>query len=290
MDPTNGEFAFIWAAAWDWGVKCLIALAIWFIGTTIAKVVSNAVRRLLLRYDGVDPSVANFAARAVNVVGLVIIAVLVLNLFGINTTSIAAMLGAMTLAIGLALRETLANVAAGIMILVTRPFLTGHYIDIGGDAGTVRAINLFNTELASLDNVQIIVPNKQIWDSTLKNYSAHERRRLDMVIGVDYGADLDQAVALISRLIDADPRALRDPEPFVKVTELGQSAVDITLRVWCLAEDLFDMKFDLTKKIKERFDQAGISIPYPHIELVHKEPAGPSGGFSARSPGASQHH
>jgi small conductance mechanosensitive channel len=290
MDPTNGEFAFIWAAAWDWGVKCLIALVIWFIGTTIAKVVSNAVRRLLLRYDGVDPSVANFAARAVNVVGLIIIAVLVLNLFGINTTSIAAMLGAMTLAIGLALRETLANVAAGIMILVTRPFLTGHYIDIGGDAGTVRAINLFNTELASLDNVQIIVPNKQIWDSTLKNYSAHERRRLDMVIGVDYGADLDQAVAIMTRLIDADPRALRDPEPFVKVTELGQSAVDITLRVWCRAEDLFDMKFDLTKKIKERFDQAGISIPYPHIELVHKEPARPGGGFSARSPGASQHH
>jgi len=290
MDPTNGDFAFIWAAAWDWGVKCLIALVIWFIGTTIAKVASNAVRRLLLRYDGVDPSVANFAARAVNVVGLIIIAVLVLNLFGINTTSIAAMLGAMTLAIGLALRETLANVAAGIMILVTRPFLTGHYIDIGGDAGTVRAINLFNTELASLDNVQIIVPNKQIWDSTLKNYSAHERRRLDMVIGVDYGADLDQAVAIMTRLIDADPRALRDPEPFVKVTELGQSAVDITLRVWCRAEDLFDMKFDLTKKIKERFDQAGISIPYPHIELVHKEPARPGGGFSARSPGTSQHH
>jgi len=290
MDPTNGDFAFIWAAAWDWGVKCLIALVIWFIGTTIAKVASNAVRRLLLRYDGVDPSVANFAARAVNVVGLIIIAVLVLNLFGINTTSIAAMLGAMTLAIGLALRETLANVAAGIMILVTRPFLTGHYIDIGGDAGTVRAINLFNTELASLDNVQIIVPNKQIWDSTLKNYSAHERRRLDMVIGVDYGADLDQAVAIMTRLIDADPRALRDPEPFVKVTELGQSAVDITLRVWCRAEDLFDMKFDLTKKIKERFDQAGISIPYPHIELVHKEPARPGGGFSARSSGTSQHH
>ncbi len=290
MNPTNGNYEFIWAAAWDWGIKVAIALAIWFIGTTIAKVVSNAVRRLLLRYDGVDPSVANFAARAVNVVGLIIIVVLVLNLFGINTTSIAAMLGAMTLAIGLALRETLANVAAGIMILVTRPFLTGHYIDIGGDGGTVRAINLFNTELASLDNVQIIVPNKQIWESTLKNYSAHERRRLDMVIGVDYGADLDQAVAIIARLIDADPRALRDPEPFVKVTELGQSSVDITLRVWCLSGDLFDMKFDLTKKIKERFDQVGISIPYPHIEVVHKEPPRSGGGFPARSPGASQHH
>ena len=290
MNPTNGEFDFIWAGAWDWGVKALIALAIWFIGTTIAKVLSNTVRRLLLRYDGVDPSVANFAARAVNVVGLIIIAVLVLNLFGINTTRIAAMLGAMTLAIGLALRETLANVAAGIMILVTRPFLTGHYIDIGGDAGTVRAINLFNTELASLDNVQIIVPNKQIWDATLKNYSAHERRRLDMVIGVDYGTDLDQAMAIIGRLIDADARTLREPEPFIKVTELGQSSVDITLRVWCLADDLFDMKFDLTKNIKERFDQAGISIPYPHIELVHKEPSGPGGGFRARSPGAAQHH
>ena len=290
MDPSNGEFQFIWQAAWDWGIKAAIAVAIWFIGTTIAKVLSNTARRLLLRYDGVDPSVANFAARAVNVLGLVIIVVLVLNLFGINTTSIAAMLGAMTLAIGLALRETLANVAAGIMILVTRPFLTGHYIEIGGEAGTVRAINLFNTELASLDNVQIIVPNKQIWEATLKNYSAHERRRLDMVVGVDYGSDLDQAVAIINRLVDGDPRALREPEPFVKVTELGQSSVDITLRVWCRSDDLFDMKFDLTKKIKERFDQAGISIPYPHIELVHKEPPGPGRGLAARTPGASHHH
>lgn len=290
MDPTTGELAFIWEAAWEWGVKLGLAVLIWFVGTTVAKVASNGVRRVLLRQDGIDPSLANFAARAVNVLGLVIVVVFVLNLFGINTTSIAAMLGAITLAIGLALRDTLANVAAGIMILVTRPFLTGHYIQIGDDAGTVRAINLFNTELASLDNIQIIVPNKQLWESTLKNYSAHERRRLDMVIGVDYGSDLDQAVAIIRRRIDADPRALQEPEPFVKVTALGQSSVDITLRVWCQADQLFDMKFDLTKGIKERFDQAGIAIPYPHIELVHKGPPGPARGFAARSPGAPHHH
>ena len=167
MDPTTGELAFIWEAAWEWGIKLGLAVLIWFVGTTVAKVASNGVRRVLLRQDGIDPSLANFAARAVNVLGLVIVVVFVLNLFGINTTSIAAMLGAITLAIGLALRDTLANVAAGIMILVTRPFLTGHYIQIGDDAGTVRAINLFNTELASLDNIQIIVPNKQLWESTL---------------------------------------------------------------------------------------------------------------------------
>ena len=194
----------------------------------------------------------------------------------------------MTLAIGLALRDTLANVAAGILILANRPFLTGHYIEIGGDAGTVQTINLFHTELATLDNVQIIVPNKQIWDSSLRNYSAHERRRLDMVIGVDYGSDLDQATAIIRRLVEADPRALGEPEPFVRVTGLGQSSVDITLRVWCQATDLFDVKFDLTKQIKERFDQAGIAIPYPHIELVHKEPAG--GAFGQRSRGTASHH
>lgn len=288
MDPTMAQMQVMWEAAGTWGIRLVIALLIWFVGTTVATVASKGARRVLLRHEGIDPSVANFAARAVTTLGYVIIAVLVLNLFGINTTSIAAMLGAMTLAIGLALRETLANVAAGIMILVNRPFLTGHYIEIGGEAGTVRAIHLFTTELATLDNVQVIVPNKQIWDSTLKNYSAHERRRLDMVIGVDYGSDLDQAVAIIRRLVEADPRALGEPEPFVKVTGLGQSSVDITLRTWCLASDLFDLKFDLTKQIKERFDQAGIAIPYPHIELVHKEP--PGGGIGQRARGATQHH
>ena len=149
MDPALEQFQFIWAAAGEYGIKLVIALVIWFIGSTLAKVAGDGVRRVLMLQDGIDPSVANFAARAMRWLGLIIVLVLVLNVFGINTTSIAAMLGAMTLAIGLALRDTLANVAAGIMILVMRPFLTGHFVEIGDITGTVKMINLFNTEIAS---------------------------------------------------------------------------------------------------------------------------------------------
>jgi small conductance mechanosensitive channel len=202
---------------------------------------------------------------------LIIIAVLVLNVFGINTTSIAAMLGAMTLAIGLALRETLANVAAGIMILVVRPFLTGHYIEIGENKGNVRSINLFNTELATLDNIQIFIPNNEVWKSSIRNYSAFDRRRLELVVGIDYGANLDKAMRLAKRTIEADPRAILMPEPFVGVTELASSSVDLTIRVWCLSGDFASMKVDLLKALKETFDQAGIAIPYPHLEVIHKE-------------------
>lgn len=271
MDPALEQFQFIWAAAGTYGFKLLVAVAIWFVGSTLAKVFGDSVRRLLLMQDGIDPSVANFAARSMRWLGLVIVLVLVLNVFGINTTSIAAMLGAMTLAIGLALRDTLSNVAAGIMILVMRPFSTGHFVEIGDITGTVKMINLFNTEIATTDNIQNMVPNKLVWESPIKNYSAYERRRLDMTIGIDYGADADRAIEIVRRLIETDARAIMQPEPFVRVTELGDSSVNLTLRVWCLASDLHEMKFDLTKAIKERFDQADISIPYPHMEIIHKD-------------------
>lgn len=274
MDPALEQFRFIWAAAGEYGVKLLIALVIWFVGSTLAKVAGDGVRRVLALQEGIDPSVANFAARAMRWLGLIVVLVLVLNVFGINATSIAAMLGAMTLAIGLALRDTLSNVAAGIMILVMRPFLTGHFVEIGDITGTVKMINLFNTEIATTDNVQNLVPNKMVWESPIKNYSVYERRRLDLVIGIDYAADADRAIDIVRRLVDTDARAIMHPEPFVRVTELGDSAVNLTLRVWCLASDLHEMKFDLTKAIKERFDHAGISIPYPHMEVVYKEPAG----------------
>ncbi len=275
MDPALEQFQFIWAAAGEYGFKLIVAVAIWFVGSTLAKIAGDSVRRLLVLQDGIDPSVANFAARSMRWLGLVIVLVLVLNVFGINTTSIAAMLGAMTLAIGIALRDTLSNVAAGIMILVMRPFSTGHFVEIGDITGTVKMINLFNTEIATTDNIQNMVPNKMVWESPIKNFSAYERRRLDMTIGIDYGADTDRAIEIVRRLIETDARAIMQPEPFVRVTELGDSSVNLTLRVWCLASDLHEMKFDLTKAIKERFDQAGISIPYPHMEIIHKElPAG----------------
>ena len=270
MELSSEQMQHMWATATDYGWKAMFAIVIWFVGTTIGKIASNGVRRALALQDGMDPSVAKFVGKAVNWLALAIVAIAVLNLFGINTTSVAAMIGAMTLAIGLALRDTIANFAAGVMILLFRTFSTGNYIEVGGHTGTVQSINLFNTELATLDNVQILVPNNEVWKAAIKNYSAYDRRRMDLVVGVDYNTDMDRAVTLIRRLIDLDPRALRDPEPFVRVTDLSASSVDITIRVWCASEDLFDFKFDLTRKIKERFDASGISIPYPHMEIVRK--------------------
>ena len=249
-------------------IKVIVSAVIWFIGTTLAKVACDWLRRLLRAREGIDPSVANFAARALNWLCIGAIVVVILDLFNIDTTSVVAVLGAATLAVGLALKDTLANFAAGVMILLFRPFGTGDFIEVSGQTGTVKNINLFRTEIATVDNVQIIIPNNDTWTTVLKNYSAYDLRRLDLVVGVDYGADMDDAVTIIRRVIDNDPRALQDPTPFVKVTNLGDSSIDITLRVWCRASDLFDLKFDVTKRIKEALDAANVSIPYPHMQVV----------------------
>ena len=252
------------------GFKLVLAGMIWFVGTTIAKVICNGVRRMLLMRDELDPSVANFAARALNWVFMGVILVAILDLFEIETTGIVAVLGAATLAIGLALKDTLANFAAGVMILLFRPFSTGDFIEVSGETGTVKNINLFRTEIATVDNVQIIIPNNDTWTTVLKNYSAYDRRRMDLVIGVAYEADMERAVSVIRGAVTSDPRALLDPEPFVRVTNLGQSSIDITVRVWCKADDLWDFKFAATQKIKDALDRAGIAIPYPHMQVELK--------------------
>ena len=252
----------------SFAIKLVVAAVIWFIGTTVAKMICDALRNFLRRQKGMDPSVANFSARALNWVMIGIIVVAMLDLFNIETTGVVAILGAATLAIGLALKDTLANFAAGVMILLFRPFSTGDFIEVSGEKGTVKNINLFRTEIATVDNVQIIVPNNDTWTTVLRNYSAYDRRRMDLVIGVDYGADMDEAVRLVRQVVTSDPRALPDPEPFVKVTNLGASSVDITMRVWCQREDLFDFKFEVTKRIKEELDKAGISIPFPHMQVI----------------------
>lgn len=259
----------------DWvmtyGLRAIYAAIIWFAGMKGAKIVGDLLQRSLARQDGVDPSLARFGGRAASWLIMAIVAITILNLFQVETTSLVAMLGAATLAVGLALKDTLSHFAAGVMILLFKPFRTGDYVEISGHAGTVKDVNLFRTELATVDNVQIILPNAQAWSSALKNYSAYDLRRMDLDVGIDYGANSDHAISVVRALIGADARALQDPEPFVKVTNLGASSVDITMRVWCNRADLFDLKFDLTRAIKQAFDREGISIPYPHIEVIQKQ-------------------
>ena len=257
--------------AWPLMISAGKALIVLVLGWIAAGSISGVVRNRINRTPQIDPTLGNFAASTVKWVILAIVLVAVLGIFGIQATSIVAILGAASLAIGLALQGTLSDLAAGVMLVVFRPYKLGQFVDIGGTAGTVKDLNLFTTELVTPDNVQIIVPNGQAWGSIITNYSAHDTRRVDLVFGIDYGDSADEAMKIILDVAKADGRVHADPEPWVRVTNLGDSSVDLTARLWCAAADYWDVKFDLTKAVKEAFDAKGISIPYPHSVEIQKE-------------------
>ncbi|MEX0349136.1 MAG: mechanosensitive ion channel family protein [Paracoccaceae bacterium] len=256
---------------WPMILNAAKALAVLIVGWMVAGGIGGMVRRKVNSTPHIDPTLGNFLASMVKWALLAMVIVAVLGIFGIEATSIVAVLGAASLAIGLALQGTLSDLAAGVMIVIFRPYKLGQYVDIGGTAGTVQEVNLFTTELVTPDNVQIIVPNGQAWGSIIINYSAHDTRRVDLVFGIDYGDNADAAMKIILDTAQADGRVLSDPEPWVRVTNLGDSSVDLTARLWCNAADYWDLKFALTQNVKEAFDAQGISIPYPHSVEIHKE-------------------
>lgn len=254
----------------DGAVAVISAIILLIIGLRIASWLASTVRDQAAKRQNVDDTLAGFFSSLVRwgVTAAVVIAVF--GIFGIPVASFAAVLGALTLAIGLSMQGALGNIASGVMIMLFRPYKNGDFVEIADQVGTVKEINLFQTILATLDNVKIIIPNTEAIDGVIKNYSGYDTRRCDIVFGIDYDDDMDKALGIIQTLVDADERVFRDPEPFVKVTNLGDSSVDITCRLWCNATDLWNLKFDLTKKVKEEFDAQGISIPYPHRTLVQK--------------------
>ena len=247
------------------------ALAVLVLGWIAAGAIAGLVRRRVNATPRIDPTLGNFLASVVKWVILAVVLVAVLGIFGIQATSLVAILGAASLAIGLALQGTLSDLAAGVMLVIFRPYKLGQYVDIGGTSGTVRDLTLFTTELVTPDNVQIIMPNGKAWGAIITNYSAHDTRRVDLTFGIDYGDDADTAMRIILETAQADARVLAEPEPWVRVTNLGDSSVDLTARLWCEAADYWDLKFTLTKAIKEAFDKGGISIPYPHQVEIQKQ-------------------
>lgn len=246
------------------------ALAVLIIGWVIAGLVSRMIRRRVLANENIDDTIGSFVANMVRWVILLVVFIAVLGMFGIEATSLVAVLGAATLAIGMALQGTLSDLAAGFMLVLFRPYKLGQYVDIAGTAGTVNEINLFFTELTTPDNVQIIVPNGQAWGSIITNFSTHETRRLDLLFGIDYGDDAGKAMEIILGLAREDDRVHADPEPWVRVTNLGDSSVDLSVRLWCDAADYWELKFHMTRAVKEAFDAGGISIPYPHSVEIQK--------------------
>ena len=208
-----------------------------------------------------------FLANSARYLVLVVTVLAVLDRFGVETTSFIAILGAAGLAIGLALQGALSNVAAGVMILFFRPFKVGDFIGGGGQTGTVKTVSLFVTHMNTPDNVEVIVPNSQMWNTPISNYSYNETRRLDLVFGIGYGDDIDHALRVLNEIVTADARSLSDPAALFVVGELGDNSVNLIVRVWCAAGDYFPLKFDLLKAVKQRFDAEGISIPYPQRDV-----------------------
>ena len=215
-----------------------------------------------------DQTLTPILAQIVRYAVLVFTLILVMAEFGIQTTSVIAVLGAAGLAIGLALQGTLQNVSAGMMLLLLRPFQVGDYIDTGGGSGTVKEIGLFMTRMATPQGLFVAVPNSEIWSSAITNYSKLPRRRLDLLIGISYDDDIDKALTVFLELAKSDNRILSDPEPVVIVKNLGESSVDLELRAWPTRQNYWDVRFGMTRAVKIACDQAGISIPYPHRQLV----------------------
>lgn len=251
-----------------YGLSVVGAIVILVVGFVVAGWVRGSVKSALSRVQKVDETLRGFFSSLAYYAVVVFTIVAVLAQFGVQTTSFIAVIGAAGLAIGLALQGTLSNVAAGVMLLLFRPFKIGDYIEGGGLAGTVKGITLFVTELATPDNVQIIAPNSQLWGSAIKNYSFHPTRRVDIVIGIAYEDEIDKALAAIVDECKKDSRVQADPAPMAAVTDLGDSSVNFTVRVWCNAADYWGLKFDLTKNLKNRMDAENISIPYPQ-RTVH---------------------
>ena len=250
----------------SWGLKVLGAIVVLLIGRMIASWGRKFTSRALER-AGVDETVVPFAAKLVYFLIMVFVLLAVLGLFGIPTTSIIAVLGAASLAVGLALQGTLSNFAAGVMLLLFRPFEVDDYIEVAGHAGTVKTVGVFATTLNTLDNVQITIPNGKVYGEAIKNYSANDIRRVDLVASVAYDDDLQTAKDTLMAILEADERVLDDPAPTVAVSELGSSSVDFVVRPWCLGEDYWDVRFDLTRAIKESLEDAGCSIPFPQQDM-----------------------
>jgi small conductance mechanosensitive channel len=250
--------------AWLWLKSNLAfltgAIAVLVIGAIIARVLSRWADRALTGNTRIEPTVAKFLSNIIKYVLWVVVGITVLTQFGVQTTSIIAALGGLALAVGLALQGTLSNVAAGVMILIQRPFRVGEYITAGTVAGTVQGIGLFTTEILQLDGLYVMVPNNELWNKPVVNGSRMPTRRFELVVPIAYEDDLAEAKAAMLEVANADPRVLADPAPVAFVAALGDNAVRVGMRVWCKASDYLALSWTLNEQVKLRFDTLGFTV------------------------------
>ena len=270
-----------WAETWtliqttgvDLGINLVTALVIFFVGRWIVGMVVKGMMKAMQKGD-LDITLRRFISNLARTLLMLFVIIAAINALGVQTASLIALLGAAGLAVGLALQGSLANFAAGVLIVLFRPYKVGDWIEGGGVSGSVEEVQILTTVLKTGDNKRVIIPNSQIMGTTITNYSANDTRRVDLVVGVSYSDDLDKVRKELQDLVDADERILKDPAVTIAVSELADSSVNFVLRPWVNTADYWAVYFDLTERVKKRFDEVGISIPFPQRDVhVHNVPA-----------------
>lgn len=254
----------------SFGIRIIAAIVIFLVGRMVARIVTNGIRKLMETQE-VDKILETFVSNLVYWALMTFVIIAAINQMGVQTTSLIAIMGAAGLAIGLALQGSLANFAAGVLIVMFRPYKVGDWVEAAGIAGSVVQVQILTTILKTGDNKQIVVPNAQIMGSIITNYSANDTRRVDLTVGIGYDDDIDKARDTIQALVDADDRILKDPACLIAVSELADSSVNLAVRPWVKSGDYWGVYFDLTEVIKKRFDQEGISFPFPQQDVhIHQ--------------------
>ena len=274
MDSSNGMMnsELMMAFATEWGIKVLVALAIYIIGKWIVKRITKVINKMMEARE-VDPTLVSFLGNLIYSILLAAVILAALDQLGVPVTSLVAILGAAGLAIGLALKDSLGNFASGVMLVLFRPFKQGDFVEAGGVSGTVKEIRIFSTIMTTPDNKLIIVPNGQVGASTITNYSAMDTRRVDMVFGVGYDDDLKVAREVLTRICAEHPLVLDEPATNIFVMNLGDSSVDFACRPWAKTGDYWTVYGDLMETAKVELEAAGLSIPYPQSDVHMHEVA-----------------
>ncbi len=269
VENSSVVFELIKGYITTFGFQILAAVLIFFIGKEVAKWLKGLLDKMLTKAE-VDETLRKFAVDVTYSLMMIFIVLAALSKLGIPTTSFVAILGAAGLAVGLAFKDTFANIGAAVLIIVFRPFKIGDFVEIAGVSGVVEAINMFSVCVKTGDNKTIIVPNGTILGGNIVNYSTKPTRRVDFVFGIGYDDDLKLAKQTLLDIADADERVLKDPAPFVAVGELADSSVNFTVRLWVNSSDYWGVYFDTIEKVKLTFDEKGISIPYPQMDVHQK--------------------
>jgi small conductance mechanosensitive channel len=249
-----------------YGLKIVGAIVLLVVGRFVVGIIIRMIARMLER-SKVDVTLTKFVTTLTKTALMIILFIVVLNQIGVQTTSFVALIGAIGLAIGFALQGSLSNFAAGVMLIVFRPFKAGDFVEAGGTMGSVSEIGMFNTILLTPDHKKIIIPNSSITGASITNYSAMDTRRVDLIFGIGYGDDIKKAKSILERIINQDDRVLKDPAPTVAVSELGDSSVNFIFRPWVNSADYWKVYWDMTEKVKLTFDEEGISIPFPQRDV-----------------------